>query len=156
MPINIGPIDLNNAITFALPAAGATTVFGTLDMQAIAPNSDAWRLGRLAVVIPAIGGNDVVADTITITLQAAPPLLTAGASSAAPNNPVPGAFVTPLCSQVITIPGVVAGGSVAQKAYFTMAFDANGSPYQFYQFSVAVNASITTIGELVTIGWEAS
>lgn len=148
--INVAPFDAALSINVALPASGANITTGIIDMGAIAPNSNAWRLGRFAVLFPAMPENNVVANTITVTMKAAPPSLTGGASAVAPNTPLPGAFVT--TTQVITVAGVVAGGSIAQYGYFTLAFDPTGSPYQFYEFTIVVGA-INTVGETVTIGW---
>jgi hypothetical protein len=147
--INIGPQDNALLINTALPAAGANVTTAVLDMQSIAPNSDSWRLGRIAVTIPALPEN--TGTGITVALQAAPPSLTN--SPSAPALPVPGAFVTPTCAQTITFTGV-AGGTAAQVAYFTLAFDANGSPYQFYQFVITTPAGTITVGENVAIAWE--
>lgn len=150
MPINIGPADVQLSVSLALPASNATGTTGIIDMQAVAPNSNAWRLGRFAVLIPALPEN--VANTgITIALQAAPPSLTN--SPAAPQLPIPGAFITPVCAQTVTIAAVAATGSAAQIAYFTLAFDANGSPFQFYQFLFTTPNGTITTGEVVTIQW---
>jgi hypothetical protein len=37
--------------------------------------------------------------------------------------------------------------------YFTPAFDAYGSPYQFYQFVITSGAGAVTAGESITIGF---
>jgi hypothetical protein len=150
---NIGPQDNALLLSTALPAAGLNVLTGVLDLQSYAPNGDSWRLGRIQVKIPALPENNVVANTITIALQAAPASLTAGAAQVAPLNVLPGVFVTPMVSQTMTLPGVVAGGSVTTLAYFTLAFDANGSPFQFYQFLITVNAAIVTLGEIVEIAF---
>ena len=148
--INLGPIDLALSVTQALPAAGANVTTGILDLQSIAPNGDAWRLGRIAAIIPALPEN--VANTgITIALQAAPPSLVA--SPIAPAMPVPGAFVTPAVAQTATIAAVAGTGSAAQVLYFTLAFDANGSPYQFYQFLITTPAGTVTVGEVITLAF---
>ena len=149
---NLSPQDLNISLTQNLPAAGANVTTGVIDLQALAPNSDAWQLGLFAVVIPALPENTAGAG-ITIALQAAPPLLTGGAAAVAPLQPAPGAFVTPICSQTITIPAVANGGSLGTIAYFTAAFDANGSTMQFYQFLVTVPAQVASQQEPVTIAW---
>ena len=149
--INIGPIDLALSTTLALPAAGANTTTPTLDFQSIAPNGDAWRLGRIAIVVPAIPGN--VAGGVTVALQAAPPLLTGGVNAIAPLQPAPGAFVTPAVAQTLTIAAVANGGSTANIYYMTLPFDANGSPYQFVNFVVTAVAGSGTAAESITIGF---
>ena len=148
--MNIAPQDAALSINQALPAAGANVTTPILDLQATSPNSNAWRLGRIQVSIPALPEN--TGTGITIALQAAPPLLTAGAASIAPNTALPGAFVTPTCAQTITITGQV-GGTPAQLAYFTLAFDSTGSTYQFYQFVITTPAGTVTVGEIINIGW---
>lgn len=148
--INVAVQDAALSINQALPAANTNVTTPILDLQATAPNSNAWRLGRIQVTIPALPEN--TGTGITVALQAAPPLLTAGAASIAPNTAVPGAFVTPTCSQTITFTGGV-GGTPAQQAYFTLAFDSTGSTYQFYQFLVTTPAGTITLGEIMTIGW---
>ena len=148
--INVAVQDVALSINQALPAAGANVTTPILDLQAVAPNSNAWRLGRIAVQIPALPEN--TGTGITVALQAAPPSLVAGAASIAPNTAVPGAFVTPVCAQTITFTGAV-GGTAAQVAYFTLAFDSTGSTYQFYQFVITTPAGTVTLGEIVNIGW---
>ena len=150
-PINIGAQDAALLINQALPAAGANVTTPVLDLQATSPNSNAWRLGRIAVSIPALPEN--TGTGITVAMQCAPPLLTAGAASIAPNTAVPGAFVTPTCAQTITFTGVAAVGTPAQIAWFTLAFDPTGSTYQFYQFVITTPAGTVTLGEIVNIGW---
>jgi len=148
--INVGVQDAALSINQALPAAGVNVTTPILDLQAVAPNSNAWRLGRIAVAIPNLPEN--TGTGITVALQAAPPSLTAGAASIAPLQSVPGAFVTPVCAQTITFTGQV-GGTPAQVAYFTLAFDPTGSTYQFYQFVITTPAGTVTLGEIVNIGW---
>jgi hypothetical protein len=150
MPINLGPQDVNLAVSIALPAAGQSATTNILDLQSIAPQGNAWREGRFVVSFPALPENNAGAG-ITVALQAAPPSLIA--SQPAPALPVPGAFVTPAVGQTLTIPAVANGGSAASNNYFTLAFDANGSPYQFYQFLVTVPAQVATQGEVITIAW---
>jgi hypothetical protein len=149
--INVAVQDAALSIAQALPAAGANVTTPILDLQAVSPNSNAWRLGRIQVAVPALPEN--VGAGITVALQAAGPLLTAGAASIAPNSAVPGAFVTPVCAQTITVAGVAGTGSPAQYAWFTLAFDATGSTYQFYQFVITTPAGTVTVGEIVGIGW---
>ena len=151
--INVGPQDIVLSVNQALPAAGANVTTAILDLQATAPNSNAWRLGRIAVIVPALPENNDVTKSITVDLQVAPPSLTAGAASVAPNTSVPGAFITPVCAQKISITGVAATGSLATIAYFTLAFDPTGSTYQFYQFVITTPAGTNTVGEIVSIGW---
>ena len=147
--INLGPQDLALSIALALPGAGANNTTGILDLQSIAPNGDAWRLGRIAVVIPAIPENTAGAG-ITLQLQGAPPSLVGGVAAAAPLQPGPGAFTNGNPSQIITIAAVANGGSVATVLYFTLMFDANGSPYQFYQVLQTVPAQVAPLGESIT------
>jgi len=149
-PFNIGPADLNLSVVQALPAAGANVITGILDLQSIAPNSDAWRTGRIGITFPNVPGN-AAGTGITVDLQAAPPSLVN--SPSAPALPVPGAFVTPAVAQKLTVASVN-GGSAANTYYMTLAFDAaTGSPYQFYQFLITVPAQAATAGENVTIAF---
>lgn len=148
--INLGPQDLAISVTQALPAAGAAATTGILDLSAVAPNSDAWRIGRIAVVIPALPENTAGAG-ITFALQAASASLTNSAPAPAPA--VPGAFFTPICAQTITIPAVAAVGSAATIAYFTLASDANGSSLEFYQFVTTVPAGVVTVGENIVFAY---
>jgi hypothetical protein len=148
--INVGVQDAALSISQALPAGGANVTTPVLDLQATTPNSNAWRLGRIQVSIPALPEN--TGTGITVALQAAPPLLTAGSASIAPQTAVPGAFITPICAQTITFAGV-AGGTPAQTAWFTLAFDPTGSVYQFYQFLVTTPGGTATVGEIMNIGW---
>lgn len=149
--INVGPQDTQLSLSQVIPASSSNVTTGILDLQAIAPNSNSWRLGRIAVIMPALPENTAGAG-VTIDLKVAPPLLTTGAAAIAPNQPVPGAFITPVCAQKITIAAVAATGSPVQIAYFTLAFDPTGSTYQFYEFLITVPA-INTTGEIITIGW---
>ena len=148
---NIGPIDLLLSVSQALPAAGAAVTTSVLDFQSIAPNGDAWRLGRIAVKVPAIAGN--VANGITIALQAANADLTTGAGSIAPNLPNPAAFATPAVAQTLTIAAVAGTGSPASIYYFTLPLDSYGNPYQFAQFVITSGAGAATASEVVTIGF---
>ena len=148
---NIGPMDTQLTLSQALPAVNTNVTTGILDLQSIAPNGNAWRLGRIAAIIPALPENTVTG--ITIALQAAPPSLTGGSNAIAPLTPAPGAFVTPPTAQTFTIAAVAGTGSLAQVGYFTLAFDANGSPYQFYQFVITTPAGVVTVGEVIQIGW---
>lgn len=148
---NIGPIDLNLSVTQALPAAGAAVTTGVLDFQSIAPNGDAWRLGRILVKVPAIAGN--VANGITIAVQAANADLTQGATGIAPLLPTPAAFATPAVAQTLTIAAVAGTGSAAGNYYLTVPLDAYGNPYQFAQFVITAGAGAVTAGEVVTIGF---
>lgn len=148
--INIGPMDLVLAVTAELPAGGTNTTVGVLDLQAVGPNSDAWRMGRFAVIVPSIPGN-VGGAGVTVAMWVAPPSLVAGGSAVAPLTPPPGAFVS--SGQTITIAAVALTGSVSGEQYFAPAFDSNGSTYQFYQFVITTAAQVISLSELVTIGW---
>jgi hypothetical protein len=150
--INLGPQDVQLGFNVALPGANANVLTGIIDIQAIAPNSNAWRLGRFVITVPAIPEN-LAGAGITIALQAAPPSLVAGASAIAPLTPPPGVFVTPTTSQTATIPPVAVVGSAAQVAYMTLAFDPTGSVYQFYQFLITVPAGVAA-AEQISIAWE--
>jgi hypothetical protein len=152
MPINIGPLELALSLNTQLPAAGANVTTGTLDFQSIAPNGDAWRLGRIAVIMPAIAGNTAGAG-ITIALQSAPPSLVAGSLAIAPQTPPAGAFVTPAVSQTLTVAPVANGGSTANIYYFTLPFDSNGSPYEFVNFVITTPAQVQSQSEIITIGY---
>jgi hypothetical protein len=149
-PINVGPGDQALTINQALPAANANLTTPILDLQAVTPNSNAWRLGRIQVSIPALPEN--TGTGITVAMQVAPPSLTAGAASVAPLTAIPGVFITPVCSQTITFTGIV-GGTAPLTAWFTLAFDPTGSTYQFYQFVITTPAGTVTLGEIVNIGW---
>lgn len=148
--INIAPMDSQLSVTLNLPASGNAGTTGIIDMEATAPNSNAWRLGRFAIVFPNLPENNVVANTITVAMQAAPPSLTN--SLPAPAGSVPGAFAAPAVSQILTVAGVVGTGSLAGVYYMTLAFDPTGSVYQYYQFVITVGA-IATLAEPITIGW---
>lgn len=151
--INLGAIDLNLALNTALPAAGANVATGIIDLEAIGQNSDAWRLGRFAVVIPALPENTAGAG-VTIALQAAPPSLVAGnPAGVAPNVPPPGAFAAPAVAQTLTVAAVAGSGSTANVYYFTPAFDVNGNTMQFYQFIITTPAQVASQGENILIAW---
>lgn len=129
-----------------LPAANANNTTPVLDLQAIAPNSNAWQTGRIKVTVPALPENTAGAG-ITFALQAAPPSLTSGIK--APALYPPGAFAAPNPSQTITVAAVANGGSLAQVFYFTLPCDANGSTFQFIQFVQTVPAGVATQGEVI-------
>jgi len=148
--INVAVMDAALSVSQILPAAGANVTTPIIDMQAVAPNSNAWRLGRFQVSVPAIPENTAGAG-ITVTMWAAPPLLTGGASAIAPLQPAPGAFVN--TGNVVIIPAVAAIGSPAQSQWFTLEFDPTGSTYQFYEFVIATPAQINPNAEQITIGW---
>jgi hypothetical protein len=148
--INIGPQDVELGMTQALPAAGANVTTNVIDIQAVAPNSNAWRLGRFQVNWPALPEN-TGATGITIALQAAGPSLTTGSAAAAPQIPGPAAFVTPTRAQTITIAPVAGTGSIAGAAWFNLEFDPYGSTYEFYQFLITTPAGTVTVGELISI-----
>ncbi|MDE2104975.1 MAG: hypothetical protein KGL39_47495 [Patescibacteria group bacterium] len=149
--INLAPSDVNLGVSVELPAAGNAATSATLDLQAIAPNSSAWRLGLFRVSFPAVAGHETAADSITVALKAAPPSLTTGASAAAPSTPPAGAFITPAVAETLSVAGVAATGSAAGNYYMHMPLDSNGSTYQFYEFVITVPASATTASEVVNI-----
>jgi hypothetical protein len=149
---NLAPQDLNLSLSQAVPAANANVTTGVLDMQAVAPNSDAWTDGVFAITFPAMPENQ--GTGITVAMQVAPPSLTTGAPAIAPNLPVPGAFITPADAQTVTLAGIAGTGTPLTKLYMTMAFDPNGSPYQFYQFLITTPVGTATVGEIITIAWE--
>ena len=134
--INIGPLDLNLSVTQALPVAGAAVTTGILDFQSIAPNGDAWRLGRIAVKVPVIAGN--VANGITIAIQAANADLTTGAASIAPNLPNPAAFATPPVAQTLTI-AAVAGTCSAANTNQWISFGISALPSESANTSAGFN-----------------
>lgn len=144
----LAPGDKNLSVSFPIAAASSNVTTAVLDLQAIAPNSNAWQQGRFVVEIPALPENTTGAG-VTIALQCAPVSLTSGIK--APLLPPPGTFITPLCAQTITIPAVANGGSLALAAYFNLATDLNGSTYQFYQFLQTTPAGVATVGEIIVI-----
>ena len=149
---NIAPQDLNLSLSQIVPASGQSVTTGILDMQFIGPVSDSWRDGVFAVTLPVMPEN--TGTGITVSVQVAPPSLTAGISASAPYTPPPGAFITPPDAQTLTFTGVAGAGTPATKLFLQPAFDANGSPYQFYQFVITTPAGTNTIGEIMTIAWE--
>jgi hypothetical protein len=148
--INVGPGDMQLALVVPLPAAAANVVTGIIDLGTSSPNSNAWRMGRFQIVVPALPENNTGAG-ITVTMACAGPSLTAG--SIAPLPIVPGTFAAPLTSQVTTLAAVTVGGSLAFQGFMTAAFDSTGSTFQFYQFTIAVPALVVTQGENVQIVW---
>lgn len=148
--INVGAGDSQLTLNTALPAAGQNVTTAILDFSSSAPNSNGWRLGRLAIYFPNLPEN-TVAGGITVTLQAAGPSLTN--SLPAPAAAVPGAFAAPPVSQVATLAGVVGTGTAAQVMYMTLPFDSTGSTFEFVQFVIAVTAGIITQGENIAIAW---
>jgi hypothetical protein len=146
MPIQIAPADVNLSVQMPLPAANNNNTSPVLDLQAIAPNSSAWQLGRIKVTIPALPEN-TAGTGITLAIQAAPVSLTSGVK--APALPPPGAFVTPNPSQTVTVAAVANGGSLAAVYYFNLPTDGNGSTYQFIQFVQTVPAGVVTQGEVI-------
>ena len=148
--INVGAFDGQLTLNTVLPAAGQNVTTGILDFSSSAPNSNGWRMGRIAIIAPNLPEN-IVAAGITVTMQAAGPSLTN--SLPAPAPAVPGAFAAPAVSQVATIAGVAGTGSPAQVLYMTLPFDTTGSTYQFVQFVIAVTAGIVTQGENLQISW---
>lgn len=144
----LAPGDKNISVSFAIAGVNANITTAVLDLQAVAPNSNAWQQGRFVVEFPALPENTTGAG-VTIALQCAPVSLTSGIK--APNLPPPGTFITPVCAQTVTIPAVANGGSLATNAYFNLATDLNGSTYQFYQFLQTTPAGVNTVGEIITI-----
>lgn len=151
--INLGPQDINLQVQQALPAAGQNVTTSILDLQAVAPHSNAWRLGRFVITVPNLPENNAGAG-ITVAMQVAPPSLTGGSAAIAPQTPAPGAFITPPTSQTFTVAAVAGTGSAAQVGYMTLSLDQNGSNYQFYQFLITVPAGVVTQGEQITIAFE--
>jgi hypothetical protein len=83
------------------PAAGATVVVGSLDLNVDVPGfSDQWRLGRLSLSIPALPNLTDNTKTITVDLQ------DSGDGGATFANTQPRIQAT--------IPGVAATGPAAQ------------------------------------------
>ena len=148
--INVGQSDSQLTLVTALPAAGGTAVTGIIDLGTTAPNSNAWRMGRFAITLPAMAGNNAGVG-ITVTMTCASDNLTA--SSPAPAPGVPGAFAAPITAQVTTIAAVAVTGTPAFQAYQLAAFDTTGSTFRYYQFSITVAAQVTVAGESLTIGW---
>jgi hypothetical protein len=145
--INVGVRDTQLSLNTALPANGASVVTGILDFSAIAPNSKAWQMGRLAIYVPALPAN--VAGGFTVTMSCAGASLTN--SLPAPGAAVPGAFAAPAVAQVATVSPVAGTGSPAQVLYMTLAFDSTGSTFEFYKFTIA--ASFATNAENIEIAW---
>lgn len=150
--INVGMFDAQLTLNTALPGAGANVTTGILDFSAMAPNSNAWRMGRIGIFFPNLPEN-VVAAGITVTLYAAVASLTAGTSAIAPNTPPPGAFAQPAVSQVATLAGLAGTGTPATVLWMTLPFDPTGSTMQFVQFVITVTAGINTLGENIQISW---
>ena len=149
--VNIGPQDAAIQVTQALPPINSSVTTPVIDLMAIAPHSDAWRIGRFALTFPNLPENSS-GTGITVALQAANASLTN--SPAAPGLPLPAAFAAPAVAQTLTVAAVAAGGSTAQVYYMIPAFDANGNTYQFYNFVITTPSGVTTLGEPITIAWE--
>jgi hypothetical protein len=150
--INVGQQDSQLTLSTPLPAAGANVTSGIIDLGTSGGNSNAWRMGRFAIITPNLPENSSGAG-ITVTMQAAGPLLTGGAANAAVAPIQPGVFAAPVTSQVTTFAAVAGAGSPAQQAYQLAAFDATGSTFQFYQWVITVPAGIVTQGEPLVIAW---
>lgn len=148
--INVGQQDAQLMVTVPLPAAGASVLSGILDLGTSAPNSNAWRMGRFAIILPNLPENNAGAG-ITVTMQVASASLTNNLPAVAPL--IPGAFAAPITAQVTTIAAVAGTGSPAFQAFQLAAFDSTGSTVQFYQWSVAVPAGVVTQGEPLVIAW---
>lgn len=128
----IGPQDSQLSVTLALPAAAANNTTSALDLQAIAPLSDAWRLGRICATIPALVNHTDSTKTITLEILKATASLVS--SPIAPALPVAGSFAAANPRQIGGVPGVATTGSLAQTLYFTIPCDANGNTLQFVEF----------------------
>ena len=135
----IGPQDSQLSVTLALPAANANNTTGVIDLQAIAPNSDAWRLGRICAIVPLLVNHTDPTKTITLEIKVASASLTT--SPAAPALPVAGSFATANPRQIGGVPGLATTGSLATTLYFTIPCDANGNTLQFVEFLQSVPAS---------------
>lgn len=128
----IGAQDAKLSVTLALPAAAANNTTGILDLQAVSPNSDAWRLGRICATIPALPALTDNTKTITLEIQSAEANLST--SPPAPALPLPGSFANSNPEQIGNIKGVASTGPSATTLYFTIPCDSNGSAQQFIQF----------------------
>lgn len=146
-----GPSDAALLAQVALPNAGAAANSPVFDFQAIAPNSDAWRQGRIALLVPAIPLHTDATKTITVEIQTAAAAL--ANNSVAPALPVPGAFANANPRQIAGVAGVANTGSAATVLYFDIPLDANGSAYQFCQFVVTVPAGDANANEVLTLQW---
>lgn len=151
MPINLGPQDVQLSVSLALPAAGANNTTGILDLENIAPNSDAKHLGLIAIDVPALVNHTDPTKTITFELQAAGPAL--ANNNAAPLPPVPGAFANANPRQIAGVAGVANSGSPATRLYFFVPLDANGSSMEFLQVVQTVPAGDGVNGEVITYTW---
>lgn len=148
--INVGAYDALLTLNTPLPAAGTAVTTGILDLEAFAPNSNAWRMGRFQILFPNLPENNAGAG-ITVSMQCANSSLTSGAI--APQMPPPGVFATPVTSQTTTIASVAVTGSAQQAAWMTLAFDATGSSFQFYQFVITTPGGVASQGENISIRW---
>jgi hypothetical protein len=148
--INVGAFDAQLTLNTPLPGAGQTATTGILDLSTGAPNSNAWRMGRIGIFFPTLPEN-TVAGGITVTLYAANASLTS--SLPAPAAAVPGAFAQPAVSQVATLAGVAGVGTPATVLWMTLPFDSTGSTYEFVQFVISVTAGIITQNENLQISW---
>jgi hypothetical protein len=124
--------DSQLSVTLALPAAAANNTTGIIDFQAIDPQSDSWRLGRICATVPALPNHTDSTKVITLEIQTAGASLTT--SPSAPALPVPGAFGNANPRQIGSIPGVATSGSAVTKIYFTLPVDSDGSTSQFVEF----------------------
>jgi hypothetical protein len=148
--INVGAFDAQLTLNTALGASGVTVTTGILDFSSAAPNSNAWRTGRIGIFFPTLPEN-TVAGGIVVTMQAANGSLTN--SLPAPAPAVPGAFAAPPVSQVATLAGVAGVGTPATVLWMTLPFDSTGSTFQFLQFTILTTAGINSQNENIQISW---
>lgn len=149
----IGTQDSQLSVTLALPAANASNTTGIIDFQAIDPQSDSWRLGRIVAIIPALPNHTDSTKVITLEIQTAGASLTT--SPIAPALPVPGSFGNANPRQIASIPGLATSGSLATTVYFTLPVDSGGSTNQFVSFLQSVPASDgNNTGSSITYAWE--
>ncbi len=128
----IGAQDSQLSVSKLLPAAAANNTTSVIDLQAIAPNSDAWRLGRICASIPLLANHTDSTKTITLEIKAASASLSN--SPSAPALPVAGSFAAANPRQIGGVAGVATTGSLATTLYFTIPCDANGNALQFVEF----------------------
>lgn len=147
--INIGQEDAQLLVSLVLPASGQSATTGVIDLATVAPNSNAWRMGRFAIKWPNLPEN-VSGAGITVAMQVAGPLLTAGTPAPAPI--VPGTFAAGTMAQTTTIAAVAASGTAAGQQFQLPDFDATGSTARFYRW-VVTSPAINFGGESITIVW---
>lgn len=151
----IGPQDAALSVSLALPAVNASNTTGVMDLQAITPESDAWRLGRICAIVPALPNHTDSTKSITLEIQSAEASLTL--SPVAPALPVAGTFANANPRQQGSVAGVAFVGSAPTTLYFTIPCDANGSSQQFIQFVQSVPAADGNLtGQVITYSWVAA